>query len=86
MSRMRRLRHGEERLLADLAGALVPRRRPFPLTVVWRWRYELALTAAIAGAVTALLHVLGGPPALCCAPPAGRRMSASHATNSMPTS
>jgi hypothetical protein len=59
MTRRRRRRHGEDRLLAELAGALVPRRRPFPLTVVWRWRYELALTAAIAGAVTALLHILG---------------------------
>lgn len=36
-----------EDLLGDLHRALRPVRRPNPLVLAWRWRYELALVAAV---------------------------------------
>lgn len=50
---------GQRRLWAGLATITAPCKRPFPLTVVWRWRYELAVAVTITGAVTALLQNLG---------------------------
>lgn len=44
---MRREPHNAEKLLAALHHALVPTARPNPFLVLWRWRYELALGAAI---------------------------------------
>jgi hypothetical protein len=53
-------RAGQRRLVADLERVLTPRaRRPSLPTAAWRWRYEIGLAAATAGAMTALLHVLG---------------------------
>ncbi len=50
---------GQRRLRADLGKILTPRTRPSPPVIIWRWRYELAVVAIIAGAVTTLLESLG---------------------------
>jgi len=60
MIRTRGRRRHEAQLLADLNDLLRPAPRAGVLGIVWRWRYELALLAGAAMAVTALLLVLGG--------------------------
>src|SRR5215207_1107975 len=47
-------RRRANRMIATLHRALVPPRRPNPVVVVWRWRYELTAFAGIALAVVAL--------------------------------
>src|SRR5690349_16082661 len=49
----------EAGLRADLATILAPEPRTSLLLLIWRWRYELALTAAVTGAITALMLALG---------------------------
>ncbi len=44
---MRRGPRGAEELLGALHHALVPTARPNPFLVLWRWRYELAIGAAL---------------------------------------
>jgi hypothetical protein len=52
-------RAGQRRLVADLENILTPRPRACLPIVAWRWRYEIVLVVATAGAVTALVHSLG---------------------------
>lgn len=59
MTRIRSAPAGQRRLLADLDNILTPRPRPHLPVVIWRWRYELALLAAVAGTAAALVRVLG---------------------------
>ena len=44
---MKRGPRDAEELLATLHHALVPTARPNPVLALWRWRYELAIAAAI---------------------------------------
>src|SRR5215469_9777984 len=59
MTGVRSRRSSEARLRADLATILAPEPRSSLPVLIWRWRYELALMAAITGAITALVLVLG---------------------------
>jgi hypothetical protein len=52
-------RRAEAQLAADLNDLLRPAPRSTMLGAVWRWRYELALVAGIAAALTVLLLVVG---------------------------
>src|SRR5258708_11452444 len=47
--------------LADREFALGRVARPSLLTVGWRWRYELLLSAAVPGAFWLLVHAIGAP-------------------------
>lgn len=59
MTRLYSSRAGQRRLAADLENILTPRSRAHLPVVAWRWRYEIVLVVATAGAVTALVHSLG---------------------------
>lgn len=59
MIRSRSRRRAEAQLAADLNDLLRPAPRARVLGAVWRWRYELALVAGVAAAVTVLLLVVG---------------------------
>src|SRR3954466_14089063 len=50
-------------VLRDLRR-LWPVRRPFPLLLVWYWRYEAILTVALGGIVRVLTDLIGGLPTL----------------------
>jgi len=56
---MRRGPRDAEELLATLHHALVPTARPNPFLVLWRWRYELALGAAIPLLLAWLTYTVG---------------------------
>jgi hypothetical protein len=56
---IRTRRRAEAQLAADLNDLLRPASRAGVLGAVWRWRYELALVAGAAAAVTVLLLVVG---------------------------
>jgi hypothetical protein len=58
-SRDRASTRGGEHLRADLATILTPEPRAFFLTVIWRWRYELALVTGIVAAASVLFRALG---------------------------
>jgi hypothetical protein len=56
----RRIRErSEDRLRADLATILTPEPRNHLPALIWRWRYELVLAAALGAVLTALVWALG---------------------------
>jgi hypothetical protein len=59
VTRRRQHRQPEERLLTDLERAIAPRRRASLPGLIWRWRYELALVAALVLIVTVFADTLG---------------------------
>ena len=52
-------RDREARLLAGLAKGLTLVRRPNPVVIGWRWRYELGLAAGLPAAVIILISHVG---------------------------
>lgn len=58
---------GSPQGLPELARALTQPSRPNPLTVGWRWRYELALAAGLPTASVFLVQALGWASALSLA-------------------
>jgi hypothetical protein len=77
-------RSNEARLRAGVATILAPEPRTNLPLLLWRWRYELALLAGIAAAVTALVWALGAEWGLiaasalagACSPPWPRPVAA----------
>jgi hypothetical protein len=59
MMPVRSRQRSQARLRADLVAALVPEPRTHLPSLIWRWRYELALLAGVAAALTALVWALG---------------------------
>jgi hypothetical protein len=59
MSGTRSRRDRQARLLADLDRALMPEPRRRLLVIIWRWRYELGLVAAVTAGLATVGDVLG---------------------------
>jgi hypothetical protein len=59
MTRPGRRRRDPGRLLGDLERALTPHRHANLPGIIWRWRYELALVAAVTLIVIVFIHTLG---------------------------
>jgi hypothetical protein len=59
MTRPGKRRRDPGRLLGDLERAITPPKRPGLPVIIWRWRYELALIAALAVIVTVFTDTLG---------------------------
>lgn len=51
--------HRDTRMTTDLRRALVEVAPPNPLVAVWRWRYEIALLAALAASLTVAIISIG---------------------------
>jgi hypothetical protein len=60
MMPVRSRQRSEARLRADLAEILTPEPRNHLHLLLWRWRYELAVIAAVTATVVALVWALGG--------------------------
>lgn len=59
MTRRRKRRRDSDQLLGDLERAIAPSKRPSLPVIIWRWRYEIALVAALALISTVFIHTLG---------------------------
>lgn len=66
MIRTRARRRAEAQLLTDLNDLLRPGPRISVLGAGWRWRYELALAAALVAVVGSLLYAVGGEWTVIC--------------------
>jgi hypothetical protein len=59
MTPVRSRQRSEARLRADLAEILTPEPRTHLPMLLWRWRYELAVMAAVTAAIVTLVWALG---------------------------
>ena len=56
--------HRDTRMTTDLRRALVTVAPPNPVVVAWRWRYEIALLAALAAGLTIAIISIGSWPTI----------------------
>jgi hypothetical protein len=56
--------HRDTRMTTDLRRALVAVAPPNPLVAAWRWRYEIALLAGLAGSLTMAIISVGVLPTI----------------------
>jgi hypothetical protein len=59
--------HHDTRMTTDLRRALVTAAPPNPLVAAWRWRYEIAVLAGLAGSLAGAIISVGALPTIAAA-------------------